>query len=75
MVLKTSVRMSHRKPLSKYMTDEKIPVFDRDRLYILADGDQVIWIPGYRMSGAYKVSETTRNVLAINIIDGGNFNG
>ena len=65
----------HNKPLSKYMTDEKIPVFDRDRLYILADGDQVIWIPGYRMSAAYKVSETTRNILAINIIDGGNFNG
>ena len=65
----------HQKLLSKYMTDEKIPVFDRDRLYILADGDQVIWIPGYRMSGAYKVSEATRNILAINIINGGNING
>ncbi len=65
----------HYKPLTKFMTDARIPVYDRDRLYILADGDQVIWIPGYRMSGAYKVSKTTRNILAVNIIDGGNFNG
>ena len=63
------------KQLSKFMTDVKIPVYDRDRLYILADGDQVIWVPGYRMSGAYKVSKTTGNVLAVNVIDGGNLNG
>ena len=63
------------KMLSKYMTDEKIPAFDRDRMYILADDEQVIWIPGYRISAAYKVSNSTRNVLAISIKDGGNVNG
>ena len=64
-----------KKKISKLMTDEKIPRHKRDELFLLADGNNVIWIPGYRMSGAYKVSETTNKILAINIDNGGNTNG
>ena len=62
-----------RKKISKLMTDEKIPKLRRDEMFLLADGNDVIWIPGYRMSGAYKISETTNKILAINIDNGGNF--
>jgi tRNA(Ile)-lysidine synthase len=62
-----------RKKISKLMTDEKIPKPRRDEMFLLADGNDVIWIPGYRMSGAYKISETTNKILAINIDNGGNF--
>ncbi len=64
-----------RKKISKLMTDEKIPKSERDEIYLLADGNSVIWVPGYRMSGAYKISETTNKILAINIDNGGNING
>ena len=49
------------------MTDEKIPRPERDDIYILCDGDEVMWVPGYRMSDAYKVSKATTRVLSINI--------
>ena len=61
-----------RKKVSKLMTDEKIPKGERDEMFLLASGSEVIWLPGYRMSGAYKISETTNKVLAINIDNGGN---
>ena len=54
------------------MTDEKIPRAERDEMFLLASGSEVIWLPGYRMSGAYKISETTNKILAINIVNGGN---
>ncbi|MBO5623306.1 MAG: hypothetical protein J5959_16950 [Butyrivibrio sp.] len=57
------------------MTDAKIPRNERDEIYLLADGNNVLWVPGYRMSGAFKVSETTKEILAINIDNGGNNNG
>ncbi len=57
----------HKKKLNKFMTDEKIPVNDRDNLYIMAEGNNCLWIPGYRISGAYKVGSSTQKVLAISI--------
>ncbi|WP_022764868.1 tRNA lysidine(34) synthetase TilS [Butyrivibrio sp. XPD2006] len=66
----------HSKQLSKLMTDEKVPRDERDSMYILCDGDEVLWLPGYRMSDAYKVSGTTKRVLTININKtGGKING
>ncbi|MBQ9589420.1 MAG: tRNA lysidine(34) synthetase TilS [Butyrivibrio sp.] len=65
----------NRKKVNKLMTDAKIPRNERDNIYLLADGNNVLWVPGYRMSGAFKVSETTKEILAINIDNGGNNNG
>ena len=57
------------------MTDEKIPRNKRDEIYLLADGNNVLWIPGYRMSGAFKVSEATSRILEIKITMEDNNNG
>ncbi len=63
------------KQVSKFMTDAKIPAMDRDGMYLMADGSEIIWIPGYRMGAAVKVSETTKRILSINIKTGGISNG
>lgn len=65
----------HQKPLSKFMTDEKIPKDRRDEMVIIADGSNVLWVPGYRISASCKVSEATRYILEIKIDDGGMSNG
>jgi tRNA(Ile)-lysidine synthase len=63
------------KPLRKFMTDVKIPRAKRDGMYILCDGSNVLWVPGYRISASYKVSDRTENVLEIKIKNGGYSNG
>ncbi len=63
------------KSLSKYMADEKIPPKERDNLYVLADSGNIIWVVGHRISAAYKVTESTRNILEINILNGGYLHG
>ena len=57
----------HKKKISKLMTDEKVPKSKRDAIYLLTDGSNVLWVPGIRMSGAFKISDTTDRILAINI--------
>ncbi len=64
-----------RKKITKLMTDEKIPKSKRDEIYLLADGNNVLWIPGYRMSGAFKVSDATSRILEITISMEDNNNG
>jgi tRNA(Ile)-lysidine synthase len=65
----------HQKPLTKFMTDEKIPKDTRDEMVIVADGNNVLWVPGYRISAYCKVSEATRYILEIKIDNGGMSNG
>lgn len=65
----------YKKKLSKFMTDAKIPIDRRDSIYVMADGDRVLWVPGYRISADIKVSEDTKSILAINFLDGGKNGG
>ena len=60
-----------RKKLKDFMIDEKIPRAERDSLPLLADGAHVLWVFGYRISDAVKITENTQRVLHVRrICDG-----
>ena len=63
-----------RKKLKAYLVDKKIPSFKRERLWLLADGSHIVWIPGYRISEGYKVTEDTKRILKVQV-DGGEEDG
>ncbi len=56
-----------RKKLKDYMIDEKIPREQRDKIYILAEGNHVLWVPGYRISEYYKVTRETKHILQVQL--------
>ena len=56
------------KSLKSYLVDQKIPQTERDRLPVLAEGDHILWIVGYRISEYYKVSENTKRILKVQLI-------
>ena len=58
----------YHKTLKSYLVDCKIPKEERDRLPILADGDHVLWVMGYRISEYYKVTENTKRILKLQLI-------
>lgn len=60
------------KKLKDYLIDRKIPREERDALWLLTSGNDVVWIVGDRMNQNYKVTETTRQVLYMRI-EGGKF--
>ncbi len=57
-----------KKSLQDYFVNEKIPKEERDSCYILADGAHIMWVPGYRISEYYKVSEETKTILEVKIV-------
>lgn len=57
-----------KKSLKRYMIGEKIPAGKRNGLMLFADGAHVIWVPGHRMSAAYKVGTETKTVLELVIL-------
>jgi tRNA(Ile)-lysidine synthase len=61
--------MKHKK-LKDYMVTEKIPQELRDKIPVLAEGEHVIWLVGYRISEYYKVKENTKRILSVQWVQG-----
>ncbi|QUI20821.1 tRNA lysidine(34) synthetase TilS [Vallitalea pronyensis] len=54
-----------QKKLKKYFIDAKIPREERDKIPLLVDGSQIIWIIGHRISEHYKVTASTKKILEV----------
>ena len=53
------------------MIAEKIPKACRDEIPLLAEGEHILWMVGYRISDYYKVEETTQNILEVRLAQTG----
>lgn len=57
-----------RKKLSRIFIDAKVPASERGRMWVLAEGNHILWIPAMgRCSAYYYVTDGTGNVLCANI--------
>ncbi|MCI8410278.1 MAG: tRNA lysidine(34) synthetase TilS [Lachnospiraceae bacterium] len=59
--------VGHHKKIKKLFKDEKVDAKEREKIWLLAEGNHVIWIPGIRTSEAYKVDENTKVILKVEI--------
>lgn len=64
------------KKLKSYLIDEKVPREQRGKIPLLADDHHIMWVIGYRISEAYKITSNTKNVLKVQYFErDGNNNG
>jgi len=57
---------THKK-LKDYLIDEKIPKEERENLALVADGNEIVWVIGYRLNENYKVTENTKTIMKIEV--------
>ena len=57
-----------RKKLKDYFIDLKIPREERDRILLVAEGSEVFWVVGYRISERVRITEKTGSMLQIEYI-------
>ena len=50
-----------------YFVNEKIPEEYRDKIPVIAEAEDVLWIVGYRQSMAYQITDKTNTILAENV--------
>lgn len=61
--------MSKHKKVSDYLIDNKVSLTDKDRVYILLSGDEIIWLIGYRIDDRFKVVPATKKLYICNIVN------
>ncbi len=55
------------KKLKEYFIDLKVPRDERDRVPLVAQGKEIVWVTGYKISDKFKVTDNTKRVLKLNL--------
>jgi len=57
--------MHGRKLISDYCTDRKMNALEKEDLWLLCSGKDIVWVVGERIDNRFKVDETTTTVFRI----------
>lgn len=55
------------KKVSKFFKDEKLSAFQKEQVWLLCSGNQIVWIVGLRQDERFKIQHTTKNILQITL--------
>ncbi len=59
--------MSGFKKISDFLVDEKIPVHQKENIWLLCSGQKIIWVMGLRLDDRFKITEKTTRILKFSI--------
>lgn len=53
------------KKVSDFLIDQKIPLFEKENIYVLVSVEEIVWIVGVRIDNRYRISEKTKTILLV----------
>lgn len=60
--------MTGKKKLSNFLIDKKIPLSDKENIYVLESEGNIVWVIDHRIDDNYKVLPKTKEILRISVI-------
>ena len=59
--------LGHRKKVSDFLIDQKVPMTEKSTVTILESGGEVVWVVGHRVDDRFKVTPHTKSVLQMEV--------
>ncbi|MDW8330070.1 MAG: tRNA lysidine(34) synthetase TilS [Cyclobacteriaceae bacterium] len=59
--------LGHRKKISDFLIDNKIPLPEKNRVTVLESGGKVAWVVGYRIDDRFKITSETKRAICITL--------
>lgn len=60
--------MKGYKKVSDYLVDCKVPLNQKNEVYVLLSNNEIAWVVGYRIDDRYKISTETAEALKISVL-------
>jgi tRNA(Ile)-lysidine synthase len=60
--------MKGRKKVSDFLIDEKVSMLEKENTWVLLSNNEIVWLVGHRISDKFKITDSTQNVLKLEII-------
>lgn len=57
------------KKVSDFFIDSKLSLPEKEKVWMVANGEQVVWIMGHRLDDRFKITHTTTKVLVLELIE------
>lgn len=57
--------MAGRKKVGDYLTDQKVPIVERKRQFVLVSGEDIVWVVGRRTDDRFRIGNNTENILKV----------
>lgn len=55
------------KKLSDFYIDEKIPIIEKERIWIIESSNKIVWVVGKRIDDRFKITNNTKNIITLQL--------
>ncbi|HTA82584.1 MAG TPA: tRNA lysidine(34) synthetase TilS [Bacteroidia bacterium] len=61
--------MKNPKKISDFLIDNKVSLSDKDGVYVMLSGKDIVWVIGHRIDDRFKIASTTKKLYICNILN------
>ena len=57
--------MDKKKKVARFLIDNKIPLLQKEKTYVLESNHKIVWVVGMRIDNRVKITDSSKEVLRL----------